>query len=172
MNGDSAFGLATQIGRELKAKVDAAIAAALGARLGLGCPATEEDVRSLRHRLASVETGEQRWYYLDREPIFGHTLPKATWHEATWSEDGSTLRRRMTLESRSLPLEQAPTMPEIRAAALPVTCEFPQGSQLVPRVQDLGIHTDWRIPCDGDRYDLGVPAHQVSEDEDPDEQGL
>ena len=143
--GDPAMGLATRIGQELRDKVEAAIAAALGARLGLGRPATEDDVRGLRHRLTSVENKEQRWYYLDLEPLFGHTLPKATWDEASWSEDGSALQRRMTLECHSLPLEQALPFAVVRAAGLPVTCEY---------------------------REKPVPAHQVSEDEDLDERGL
>lgn len=145
MMDDPLFGTATAIGRQLKAKVDEAIAVALGSRLGLGRPATEDDVKGIRHRLMSVQTREQRWYYLDRKPVFGHTLPKATWHEASWSEDGCTLRRKLTVESRSLPLEQALPLGVVRAAGLPVTCEF---------------------------RERPVPAHQVSEDEDPDEQGL
>jgi hypothetical protein len=172
MKADPTFGVATEIGRNLKAKVDAALAAALGIRLGLGRPAAEADLRGIRHRLVSVETSEQRWSYLDLEPVLGHTFPKATWGKASWSGDGSTLSRQMTLEARSLPLEQAPPFQVVRAAGLPMACEFRETLHRVPRPEELGLHADWHIPVSPDRYDLDVPAHQVSEDEDLDERGF
>lgn len=55
----------------LAAKLDAALARALGLRLGLERPAIVSEALALRGRISSVSQGGRDWYYLDGECFFG-----------------------------------------------------------------------------------------------------
>lgn len=103
--------LATDAAREIAQKIETAIAKALGERLELGRPATVDDMKGIAHRMIALHMPEARWYYLDREPLFGCTTLKVVHQECDWSEDRSFLGGKITLESHSLPLEDAPPVP-------------------------------------------------------------
>lgn len=105
--------LANKAARDIASKIEAGIAEALGKRLELGRPATEDDVKGIAHRMVALHLPEARWYYLDREPIFGYSTLKVVSKDSDWEWDGihSVLSNKVTLECHSLPLEDAPPLP-------------------------------------------------------------
>lgn len=63
--------LTRQVATGLAAKQEAALARALGERLGLGRPAGVSDVLPLAARIGAVNQSGNEWFYLDRECFFG-----------------------------------------------------------------------------------------------------